>query len=108
MGDIGALPLGALLGWCVGETLRHAESPVSVSAPLVLLSLVLLAEVLPVPLQIGWVKLTGRRLFPFKTPVHHGFQAAGWPETRTVALFHLVQAGLVVVAVALCLRSVGA
>ncbi|MCW5938804.1 MAG: hypothetical protein KF884_05345 [Fimbriimonadaceae bacterium] len=102
MGDVGSLPIGAVIGWCVAECLMRSQYPVASVAPLTVLSLVLIAELVPVPLQIGWVKLTGKRMFSFKTPIHHGFQAAGWPETKIVALFHLVQASLVVVAVALC------
>jgi phospho-N-acetylmuramoyl-pentapeptide-transferase len=102
MGDVGALPIGAVIGWCIAQTAMQAQPSGASLAPLGVLSLVLFAELVPVPLQIGWVKLTGKRMFSFKTPIHHGFQAAGWPETKIVALFLLVQAGLVVLAVAVC------
>ncbi len=54
------------------------------------LGLVLIAELLPVPMQIFWVKVFKKRLFPF-TPIHHAFEKAGWPETRVVASFALTQ-----------------
>ncbi len=108
MGDVGSMPVGALLGWAVFTVAVPREGGAMEVAyatwlPLGLLSLVLVAEIVFVPMQIGWVKATGKRLFPFKTPVHHAFQAAGWPETRVVALFHTVQAGLCALAVAIAL-----
>ena len=107
MGDVGSLPIGALFGWVFGEvfvlTARFQSTldtaPVSVF-PLVgmsIVSLVMVAELVPVPIQIGWVKLFKKRAFNFKTPIHHAFQSAGWPETRIAWLFHMVQAALVVV-----------
>lgn len=94
MGDVGALPIGACLGWLA---LRSAGSgalrfePNGWLASITVLSLLLMVELFPVPLQILSVKLRKRKLFPM-TPIHHAFQAAGWPETRVVALFHLAQA----------------
>ncbi len=95
MGDVGALPLGALMGWQVLELGAPKSQPydLTVWPILIVLSLVMIAELVPVPLQVGSAKLRkGRRLFPFRTPVHHGFQHAGWPETRVVWMFHIVQA----------------
>ena len=71
----------------------------------VIVSIVLVIELVPVPIQIASVKLRkGKRVFP-KTPIHHAFQDAGWPETRVVWMFHLVQFVLVLVAVGLVWRS---
>ncbi|MCW5937975.1 MAG: hypothetical protein KIT11_11790 [Fimbriimonadaceae bacterium] len=94
MGDVGALPIGALFGWAGFGLVQSAPAglAVSVCIAVAIASAVLLVEIVPVPMQIGWVKLTGKRLFRFKTPVHHEFQSAGWPETRVVALFHVAQA----------------
>ncbi|MBS1714693.1 MAG: hypothetical protein JST30_10200 [Armatimonadetes bacterium] len=95
MGDVGSLPIGALLGLAyLQATLFRVPAapdwkPVLLTLPLLI---VLLVEIVPGPLQVASAKLRkGKRLFPFKTPVHHGFQAAGWPETRVVALFVLTQ-----------------
>lgn len=101
MGDVGALPFGALLGWAALMTGRQEGGGVEwvQALPLVVISLVMLAEIIPPPLQVLSVKLRGgKRLFPFKTPIHHGFQSAGWPETRVVSMFHLVQLACVVAA----------
>ncbi|MBX3097572.1 MAG: hypothetical protein KF812_11970 [Fimbriimonadaceae bacterium] len=94
MGDVGALPFGALMGWAMARMVFLETGAINTQVfwPLLILSLVMLIELVPVPLQIASVKLRkGKRMFPFKTPVHHAFQSAGWPENRVVALFYLVQ-----------------
>ncbi|MBS1721864.1 MAG: hypothetical protein JSS66_02535 [Armatimonadetes bacterium] len=94
MGDVGSLPIGALFGLVVTKLLGVATPNPAYELvwPVLLLSALLLVETIPGPLQIASAKLRkGKRLFPFKTPVHHGFQAAGWPETRVTAMFVLVQ-----------------
>ncbi len=102
MGDVGALPIGAVIGWLLVRSngkgvLYPVEMPWLLAA--LILSLVLIAELVPVPLQILSVKLRqGKRLFP-KTPIHHAFEAAGWPETRVAAMFCLTQ--IIVAAVSL-------
>jgi phospho-N-acetylmuramoyl-pentapeptide-transferase len=109
MGDVGALPIGALLGWAFLEVGRpNAAIPGQLNLwSAVIVSLLLVFELLPVPLQVLSAKLRkGKRLFP-RTPIHHAFQHAEWPETRVVWTFHLVQAVLVAVGVGLVWRAVG-
>ena len=50
----------------------------------------MVAELVPVPLQIASVKLRKKKIFPY-TPIHHAFEKAGWPETRVVFVFALLQ-----------------
>ena len=50
----------------------------------------MVAELVPVPLQIASVKLRKKKIFPY-TPIHHAFEKAGWPETRVVFIFALLQ-----------------
>lgn len=95
MGDVGSLPIGAVLGWVFVRIWSSADGngSLSISAPeisVLLLSAILLVELLPPPLQILSVKIRKKRLFP-RTPIHHAFQDKGWPETRIVALFVVVQ-----------------
>ncbi len=110
MGDVGALPIGAVLGFLVDDLLRpgivrlpHATAavlphwpaqPVTTmlhqALPLLMMSIVLIVELVPVPLQVASVKLRKKRLFPF-TPIHHAFERAGWPESRVVWMFAIVQ-----------------
>lgn len=99
MGDVGSLPIGAVFGLCsfLMITSSRAPSPLFMQdgwdlpwlVPIAL-NLMLIAELVPVPIQVFWFKRTGRRIFR-ATPIHHGFEKAGWPETRVVAAFTLVQ-----------------
>lgn len=102
MGDTGSLPVGALLGYLIVMPFLRVQALGGFSSELLvwafLLSGVMIAELVPVPLQIFWVKVFKRRLFPF-TPIHHAFEKAGVPETRVVAYFWTAQAVLVLLAV---------
>jgi phospho-N-acetylmuramoyl-pentapeptide-transferase len=108
MGDVGSLPIGALLGLAVSwiafvpppETAPVAVQPALILLALLILSLVMVAELLPPPMQIFWVKVFKKRLFPY-TPIHHAFEKAGWKETRVVAMFALVQFVLMMIAITL-------
>lgn len=92
MGDVGALPIGALFGYTMVEIPVRATSLhwSLFIIPLALVSVIMFAELFPVPIQIAAVKILKRRVFT-KTPIHHAFQAAGVPETRVVAHFVLIQ-----------------
>jgi phospho-N-acetylmuramoyl-pentapeptide-transferase len=108
MGDVGSLPIGALFGLLTAGFLSylttHLEglsSPTYIFSPVqrwigfiavLILSFVMIAELVPVPLQILSVKLRkGKRLFP-RTPIHHAFELYGWPEAKITRMFFLVQA----------------
>lgn len=98
MGDVGSLPIGATLGYVTAFGLGHAfdsgfheiSNTLPFFAQFAVLHTVLIIELVPVPIQIASVKLFKRRVFPM-TPIHHAFEKAGWPETRVVALFLLLQ-----------------
>lgn len=104
MGDTGSLPIGSAIGYAVFEALRVApttEVPLWVTiATLILISGMMIAELVPVPMQIFWVKVFKKRLFPY-TPIHHAFEKAGWPETRVTGVFVLTQLLLSIGALAL-------
>ena len=113
MGDVGSLPLGAVLGLLTyaiacppGAVGLYVHPPVVI--PLLILSLLMMAELVPVPLQVAYFKLTkGKRLFP-ATPIHHGFEKKGWPESRVTWTFALFQLLLSLAAVTVYqLQSVG-
>lgn len=106
MGDVGALAFGAVFGLLFFQGVFVEASGgflQFISAErfwlLAVLSLVMIAELVPVPLQIFWVKVFKKRLFPY-TPIHHAFEKAGWPETRVTFLFVMVQAACMAVALA--------
>ncbi len=107
MGDVGSLPIGAVLGASVAVLVappaaQTAASPWPVRTelivPILVVSFMMIAELVPVPLQILSVKLRRKKLFPF-TPIHHAFERAGWKETRVVWTFALWQLLLTVAAV---------
>lgn len=103
MGDVGSLPIGAAIGF-MGLELAQAPSMIP---PLAVLSGILLVELIPVPLQIFWVKVFKKRLFSY-TPIHHAFEKQGWPESRVVWSFGLAQFLLTAGAVSLAWLSGGA
>jgi phospho-N-acetylmuramoyl-pentapeptide-transferase len=108
MGDVGSLPIGACLGLAfafivvdgpkgvvisrtgLGDISTSPDWPIQLILPLSILSLIMAAELLPVPLQILSVKLRKKKLFAM-TPIHHAFEAKGWPESRIVWIFALAQ-----------------
>lgn len=124
MGDVGALPIGAYLGWCVCSLLAQplgayhptmADSALNMSisqqnsllliAGIAAMLLIMVVEIVPVPLQIFWVKAFKKRLFNFKTPIHHAFQEKGWPETRITWTFHLAQSILVMLGLSIVIMG---
>jgi phospho-N-acetylmuramoyl-pentapeptide-transferase len=106
MGDVGSLPIGAFLGgfWflCRNDTKFISQFAVTTTgsgslssswpfyAAFGVWSLMMVAELVPVPLQVASVKLRKKKIFPY-TPIHHAFEKAGWPETRVVFVFALLQ-----------------
>lgn len=87
MGDLGALSLGGLYGYI------FAQSPwQSVAWPWVT-SVIFILELVFVPMQIASVKTLRRRIFP-ATPIHHGFEKMGWPESRVLWVFLSAQIAL--------------
>jgi phospho-N-acetylmuramoyl-pentapeptide-transferase len=123
MGDVGSLPIGALFGLVFSSliippgngwtfytpystlTSGNLGSDGSQFQPLMFVAclvvgFVMIAELVPVPMQIFWVKVFKRKLFPY-TPIHHAFEKAGWPESRVVWTFALTQLVLAVIAFSL-------
>jgi phospho-N-acetylmuramoyl-pentapeptide-transferase len=125
MGDVGSLPIGALLGafWVLHMGVSSEKSGQAASAetvlpfmflPILIWSIPMVCELVPVPLQVFSVKVFKRKLFPF-TPIHHAFEEiklntgeteesesykqrvktsprwAHWPETRIVFTFAILQ-----------------
>lgn len=85
MGDVGSLPIGAVLGaiwFVVPESFRDGRLPSDLAPRLNSLSWVvavsvwsipMICELVPVPLQVFSVKVFKKKLFPF-TPIHHAFE----------------------------------
>lgn len=127
MGDVGSLPIGAVMGFMVtrltflpssyyrlfesgnerfaGRSFEFVHLHGTMVLPamfwaLVVLSLMMVAELVPVPLQIFSVKLRKKRIFP-ATPIHHGFEVKGWPESRVVWFFAWLQVLFAAIAIAI-------
>lgn len=91
MGDVGSLALGGSLG--VVAVLIKQE------VLLIFIGGIFVVEALSVILQVGSYKLrNGKRIFKM-APIHHHFEALGWPESKVIARFWI--AGLVMALLAL-------
>ncbi len=91
MGDVGSLALGGGLG--IVAVLIKQE------ILLAFIGGVYVIETLSVILQVGSYKLRhGKRVFKM-APIHHHFEALGWPESKVIARFWI--AGLVMALFAL-------
>lgn len=99
MGDVGALPIGAVLGMLFYQIGTANTSSLLGSS---IISILLIIELVLVPIQVASVKIRKKKIFPF-TPIHHAFEKSGWPETRVVSSFALFQLVLVLVGLTVAL-----
>ena len=91
MGDVGSLALGGGMG--IVAVLIKQE------ILLIFIGGVFVIEALSVILQVGSYKLRGgKRIFKM-APIHHHFEALGWPESKVIVRFWI--AGLVMALFAL-------
>ena len=81
MGDTGSLFLGGMVV-ALAFGLRRPLL-------LVFIGIVYVVETLSDIIQIGSVKLTGKRVFKM-APIHHHFEMSGWSEVKIVAVFSAV------------------
>jgi phospho-N-acetylmuramoyl-pentapeptide-transferase len=83
MGDTGAMSLGVTLGIIAMLTNN--------SLLLLFIGFIFLAESLSVIIQVISKKLRGKKIF-LSSPIHHHYQAIGWPEAKVVMRFWVVAA----------------
>jgi phospho-N-acetylmuramoyl-pentapeptide-transferase len=83
MGNVGALPLGGLLGLLAVVARQELL--------LVVVGGVFVAEAASVILQVGCYRWRRRRIF-LCAPLHHHFQFLGWPESKIVVRFWIAAA----------------
>lgn len=94
MGDVGALGLGSALALLALTTNTHLL--------LVLIAGVQVIEAGSVAVQMIVFRASGRRRRLFRlSPIHHHFEAAGWPETTVIIRFWLISGACVAVALAI-------
>jgi len=83
MGDTGSMALGITMG--VIAMLTNTVLFLPFFAP------ILVIESLSVIIQLASKKIFGRKIF-ISTPIHHHFEAIGWPETRVTMRFWIITA----------------
>lgn len=83
MGDTGAMSLGVTLGIIAMLTNN--------SLLLIFIGFIFLVESLSVIVQTISKKLRGKKIF-ISSPIHHHYQAIGWPEAKVVMRFWVVAA----------------
>jgi phospho-N-acetylmuramoyl-pentapeptide-transferase len=82
MGDVGSFALGTALGVVAMLTDTVLLLPV--------IGLVFVAEAGSSALQIGSKKLRGGKKIFKIAPIHHHFEASGWPETKVTMRFWII------------------
>ncbi len=98
MGDTGSMSLGYILASVAMLTNTAFLLPV--------ISLLLVVEMMSVIVQMVSKKLRGKKVF-LSAPIHHHFEALGWPETKIVMRFWIVSAISAVAGLALFLLARG-
>ena len=88
MGDTGSLALGGALG-AIAVTTKH-ELVLGIVGGL------FVVEAASVMIQVGYFKLTGKRIF-LMAPVHHHFEKMGWPESTVVIRFWIIAGALALI-----------
>lgn len=81
MGDVGALPLGAVLAIVAIITKNEIL--------LILVGGVFFLETVSVIVQVISFKLTGKRVFKM-APLHHHFELKGWKESKVIVRFWII------------------
>ena len=91
MGDVGALALGGALGMVAVISKNELV--------LLIAGGIFVVEALSVIIQIGSIKLRGKRVFRM-APIHHHFELKGWPEPLIIVRFWIISVICALVALA--------
>lgn len=83
MGDTGSLALGGF----VVSTAFILKMPLFI----LIVGFIYVVENLSVIIQVGYYKMTKKRVFKM-APIHHHFELSGWPETKIVTVFCIITA----------------
>jgi phospho-N-acetylmuramoyl-pentapeptide-transferase len=81
MGDTGSLAMGGLIGTIAVAT-KH-------EIVLAIIGGLFVVEILSVIIQVGYFKMTGKRVF-LMAPIHHHFEKLGWTESQVVIRFWII------------------
>ena len=82
MGDVGSLPLGAVLGTVAVITKQELV--------LILVGGLFVFEALSVIFQVVYFKWTGGQRIFRMAPIHHHFELKGWPEPKVIVRFWII------------------
>jgi len=82
MGDVGSLPLGAVLGTVAVITKQELV--------LILVGGIFVFETISVILQVAYFKITGGQRIFRMAPIHHHFELKGWPESKVTIRFWII------------------
>ncbi|HHZ08331.1 MAG TPA: phospho-N-acetylmuramoyl-pentapeptide-transferase [Rhizobiales bacterium] len=88
MGDTGSLAMGGLIGTIAVAT-KH-------EIVMAIIGGLFVVEALSVIIQVGYFKITGKRVF-LMAPIHHHFEKLGWTESQVVIRFWIVAVMLALV-----------
>jgi phospho-N-acetylmuramoyl-pentapeptide-transferase len=99
MGDTGSFALGTTLAVVAFLTNSVVVLPI--------IAIVLVIEAISTIVQIASKKLRGGKKVFLSAPIHHHFQALGWPETKITERFWVVSAVAAVIGVAIALIGRG-
>src|SRR3990170_5198125 len=94
MGDTGSMALGTTLGVIAFLTNSVAVLPI--------IGFVFVLETGSVILQLFWKKIFKKKLF-LSAPIHHHFEALGWPESKVTMRFWVIGAVAAVIGLAIAL-----
>jgi phospho-N-acetylmuramoyl-pentapeptide-transferase len=81
MGDTGSLALGGALG-AIAVATKH-------EIVLAIVGGLFVIEALSVIIQVGYFKMTGKRVF-LMAPIHHHYEKRGWSEPQIVIRFWII------------------
>ncbi|MBI4682458.1 MAG: phospho-N-acetylmuramoyl-pentapeptide-transferase [Nitrospirae bacterium] len=81
MGDVGSLGLGGALGTLAVITKQEIV--------LAIVGGIFVIETFSVMIQVASFKMTGKRVFKM-APIHHHFEAKGWPEPKVIVRFWII------------------
>ena len=89
MGDVGSLAIGSALGTIAVITRNELL--------LLICGAIFVAEALSVIIQVGSMKLRGKRVFKM-APLHHHFELGGWSEQTVLMRFWIISIVLALIA----------
>lgn len=92
MGDTGAMSLGITLGIIAMLTNAFLLLP--------FIGFILVMESASVIIQVASKKIRGKKVF-LSAPIHHHFEAKGWPETRITMRFWMINGVMAVIGLVL-------